>query len=329
MHLFNRRFIRSLSLSLSLSFSLPTLSLHSLSRTSSSGGAYHWDYKKGGVDWTDTCATGHRQSPINIVPENALLKPSSADNGEAAPAKLAFHYKVVNNLSFRHNGHAIKVAPAAVGDLGYITVGDKPDKYNLKQFHFHSVSEHTLSGLHFPLELHMVHQRVGAKGLNDLLVIGVLFRAPPDGSSPNPFLTSLDWTSLPAEPQHANKLSNPVDLSLLNGALTGEYFNYEGSLTTPPCSETVNWFVMKTVLGMSSQQVDLVQAIFQKRTDFAGGNGNNRVVQPLYNRNVMIWARPQASTDAEKAIADLGEEDRDDGDDEGGGGTGDDDVLKA
>jgi carbonic anhydrase len=142
--------------------------------------------------------------------------------------------------------------------------------YELKQFHFHTPSEHTLDGRPLPMEIHFVHQATDG----GIAVIGVLVR---NSYRPHPILRRL-WRYLPAHPGDHNDAGglriNPVALLPPHR----NYVTYTGSLTTPPCSEGVHWIVMLTPLRTIRQEVDL----------FAHLIGDNaRPVQPLNGRTVL------------------------------------------
>ena len=142
---------------------------------------HHWSYegKEGPDHWAElggenaVCKSGHRQSPIDIA---GITKQRSA--------KVIFNYQP-SAATIQNNGHTIQIA---LTDAGGITVDGVP--YKLKQFHFHSPSEHAINGHRAVLETHFVHQN--DKG--DLLVIGVLS----DIGAADPMLGSL-WTYLPTD----------------------------------------------------------------------------------------------------------------------------------
>ncbi len=198
--------------------------------------AHEWSYSgsEGPEHWGElspefaACKTGHRQSPVNIV------SAQSAD----LPA-IQFEYKP-SPLHIINNGHTIQInyAPGS-----FIKIGDK--RYELKQFHFHHPSEETIKGKRFPLELHLVHS--DADG--NLAVVSVLLE---DGSA-NSLIETL-WGLAPktAGPEKDDdKLQiNVADLLPSNRS----YFAFAGSLTTPPCTEGVSWFVLKTPITISRKE---------------------------------------------------------------------------
>jgi carbonic anhydrase len=144
------------------------------------------------------------------------------------------------------------------------------EAFELKQFHFHSPSEHTLNGKSFPMEMHLVH---GDRNGN-LAVVSVLMT---EGATDNPVIAKL-WTQMPTKMGEKNNLGaeiNAVDLL----PKSKDYFRYSGSLTTPPCSEGVRWYVMKEAIAVSKAQIDAFRQ--------AVGSPNNRPVQPVNARVVL------------------------------------------
>jgi carbonic anhydrase len=200
----------------------------------------HWGYtdENGAVppsDWgtlpgDDLCKIGHQESPINLS--------SKVPAEKTAGPKFEYH---PTGLSIVNNGHTVQMNT----DPGSaITVNGK--SYKLAQFHFHAPSEHTVDGKHYPLEIHLVH-------LNDAgqpaAVVGIMVRA----GKPNPALDAA-MSQLPEEQGKPVQLKGPVDLSSILPA-SGGFWHYPGSLTTPPCTEGIQWFVMESSIEMSRQQI--------------------------------------------------------------------------
>lgn len=175
--------------------------------------------------------------------------------------QLAYRYNVAD-YKVENNGHTLQATPQ--GKAQTIVINGKT--YTLKQFHFHTPSEHTFKGKHFPMEAHFVHQAEDGT----LAVIGSVFKP----GKNNPALSALIAKKL--------KAGESVDLKNLNiQALLpkdSKSFQLKGSLTTPPCSENVTWVVLKTPV-----QADAAQ--FKAMRDIIGGE-NNRPVQPLNDREV-------------------------------------------
>jgi len=198
------------------------------------------------------CSLGHMQSPINI----AHAKPADL------PA-LKFDYKATS-LNIIDNGHTIQVN---VGPGSTLSVGDKT--YSLKQFHFHHPSEEHVNGRGFPLVAHLVHQ--DSEG--HLAVVAILFE---EGKA-NALVNSL-WSNIPAEKEKAADVpSVSVRAAELLAAGSG-YFTYMGSLTTPPCSEGVTWYVLTSHSSVSAQQIATFSKIYP---------GNARPIQPRNGRSIL------------------------------------------
>ena len=199
------------------------------------------------------CAVGTHQSPIDLV------NPTST----ALPA-IAFNYQPVA-LNIRNNGHTIEVASSAEN---WIEVDST--RYELLQFHFHAPSEHTVAGQLFAMEMHLVHQSKDGT----LAVIGVLIERGSEHAAFNPL-----WAHLPSTPsaeQHIEQVA--IDAGDLLPSARASY-RYDGSLTTPPCSEGVKWFVLTTPIELSEAQIAAFTTIV---------HDNNRPVQPLNRRQLLV-----------------------------------------
>lgn len=217
--------------------------------------ANHWSYHQAnkpefwGLCYGDCDANA--QSPIDITG-------ATADNSLNA---LNMTYEE-SPIKLINNGHAIEFEYEAGS-----TIEVNGTTYELKQFHFHGQSEHTINGKRYPLEMHLVHKSEAG----DYAVVGVLFET----GSESAFLANFA-DHLPAikdEKYEAGDSLNAIDLIPANAG----YYNYSGSLTTPPCSETVNWFVLKTPLQASAAQL-------QKFTDIL--KDNYRPIQDLNGRTI-------------------------------------------
>lgn len=221
---------------------------------------HSWDYGEavGPSHWGDlkpefaTCKTGHRQSPIDIRnPQKADLPP------------IRFDYQS-SRLHIINNGHTITVnyQPGS-----FISVSGK--KYGLKQFHFHRPSEEKINGQTFAMSLHLVHADEAGK----LAVVAVLLREGED----NPLLREL-WEHLPQEEEKENRLDDiQIDASRMLPSDKG-YYSFLGSLTTPPCSEDVAWFVLKNSTAASAREIERFSQLYPN---------NARPIQPLYDRLVL------------------------------------------
>ena len=231
------------------------------------GDIAHWDYsaEHGPATWGTldsqyaTCASGRAQSPIDIVnaTPNAQL-PALTARFRPAALRVVHH---AHQADVVNTGHSIQVN---YPNADTITVGG--DAYALLQYHFHSPSEHQVAGTSFPMEMHLVHKSTEGR----LAVVGVLIREGRSNAAFGPV-----WSRLPAtkgaEVVHDSVM---VDVDDLLPAVRTSY-RYDGSLTTPPCSEGVEWFVLTTPIELSAQQI----AAFRQALA-----GNNRPVQPLNGR---------------------------------------------
>jgi carbonic anhydrase len=179
----------------------------------------------------------HAQSPINI-------ETSGLATGKHS---VKFHYQTtqehVDNL-----GHTVKVTYDAGSTLDY-----DGKSYALQQFHFHTPSEHLLNGVTYPMELHLVHAEQGHP--EHLLVVGVLI----EEGAVSPWLDTL-LADVPAHAgEHVDRDAR-LDIGSLLKPGSG-YYHYEGSLTTPPYSETVTWLVLEQPRTASAEQIEALNRI--------------------------------------------------------------------
>ena len=221
----------------------------------------HWSYEgdTGPAHWGDLgesyrlAKEGKRQSPVDLATAVA----------SDAPA-LKLHY-VPFPLKVMNNGHTVEVD---CGEGSWIQLGD--ERYELSQFHFHSPSEHTVEGQVFPMEIHLVHK----SSTGGLAVIGLLV----EKGQKNSIIDDL-WSYLP---EKAGAEHGVAAVSFDAGGLlprsTARY-HYSGSLTTPPCTEGVEWMVMKETIELSGEQIAAFRRLY---------HGNARPVQPLNDRKVML-----------------------------------------
>ncbi len=227
----------------------------------SSGGNKHWSYT--GADGPDkwgslspeysTCKSGTGQSPVNIS------KTIGANVGD-----IEFNYNEAP-LKMLNNGHTIQVNYSPGSS---ITVNGRT--YNLLQFHFHSPSEDTVKGKHYDMQAHFVHKSDDGQ----LAVVGVFLKK----GKNNSFVQTL-WNEMPHEVNHEVEGHSQINgMALLPS--NGSYYHFTGSLTTPPCSESVQWFVLKTPVEVSAEQVE----------KFVSAVGHNaRPTQPVNDRAVIEY----------------------------------------
>ena len=222
--------------------------------------AKHWGYSAdvGPSHWSmlnekfHMCSEGHQQSPINID--------ESKGKDIELPA-LAINY-ASGSKSVINNGHTVQVN-IQDGD----TLKINGEDYSLKQFHFHTPSENHINGKSFPLEAHFVHATKDGK----LAVIAVMF----EEWTANPTLAKI-IKQFPLEHNKEQELKFSKDYVDVVMPAKRDYYHFMGSLTTPPCSEQVNWFVLKTPQTATAEQI----AAMHKEI----GMNDNRPVQPLNGR---------------------------------------------
>lgn len=221
----------------------------------------HWTYEgeTGPERWGDlkpefsACKAGHGQSPIDITGAvKADLPGIEAHYGDTT-------LRVINN------GHAIQ----ADYDKGsYAVIGGK--RYDLLQFHFHGPSENTVEGKAFPLEGHLVHKSEDGK----LAVIGVLYKEGKENKT-----IGAVWKNVPQE-QGTEKAAKDEKINaqgIMPEAMA--YYHFDGSLTTPPCTEGVSWNVLKTPVEISAKQIEEFRKYYKNSA---------RPVQPLHGRVVNV-----------------------------------------
>lgn len=223
-----------------------------------SGEAAHWSYEgaEGPAAWASLsadytrCVEGSAQSPIAV------------DHPEDKPLPdLRFDYRTAR-IEIEDTGHTEQVNV----ERGSSVVLDGVT-YGLAQFHYHAPSEHTVDGRAFPAEFHFVHK----SDMGVLAVVGLLVRAGRHNPTWDPILEHLP-----------NRTNEPATVDALNLAalLPGDRAatRYEGSLTTPPCTEGVHWNLLSGVIELSEAQLSLLTGHYDH---------NNRPVQPLRGRPVV------------------------------------------
>ena len=219
---------------------------------------FHWGYNAdNGPDTWSNCFSdcdSAAQSPINIS--------TSVATADTSLQTLNTQYND-QAIEILNNGHTVEFEYKSNGTF---TVNGAA--FDLLQFHFHTPSEHTIDGSHFPMEVHLVHQQSNG----DYAVIGIMVT---EGAE-NAFLANFS-DNLPATSDDPNYTpGTDVNAGDFFPANPG-YFTYGGSLTTPTCSETVTWFVMKEPVEASAAQIQAFEEILQN---------NNRPIQDINGRDV-------------------------------------------
>lgn len=217
--------------------------------------ASHWDYEH--PDWQNegyTDCGGKVESPINIDTSKTI---------KAHMPPLAFDYNPFN-FTIVDNGHTIQVINTGANKLTL-----DGTQFDFKQFHFHHTGEHAVNGIKGDMELHLVH---ADPITGNLLVLAVVIK---EGAA-NTTIEKV-WNNIPAIKE--KEVATAISLNL-NDLLPAnkKYYTYTGSLTTPPCTDGIEWIILKQPITMSKEQIET----------FAHSYENNaRPLQPLNNRYVL------------------------------------------
>jgi carbonic anhydrase len=223
--------------------------------------AAHWSYNgpAGPQTWGglkpefSLCGNGQRQSPIDIRGGLAVdLEP------------VAFSYQA-SRFAVIDNGHTVQ---ANVAPGNFIDLGGK--RYELVQFHFHRPSEERIDGRQFEMSVHLVHRDEQGK----LAVVAVLMDK---GQQAQPAVQKV-WNNLPLEKGEENAARVALDIAELLPT-DRRYFTYMGSLTTPPCSEGVQWVVMRQPVVMTAEQIELFARIYPMNARPVQQAGGRRILQ--------------------------------------------------
>ncbi len=222
------------------------------------GDAVEWGYEGPGApeNWAflsaefALCGDGQQQSPVDIT---------GYEKGDVGP--IAFSYGG-DATAVRNDGKFVHVD---YGPGNTFNVGRRA--FELRSAHLHSPSEHLIDGASYVAEMHLVHE--GADG--DLAVVGLLFRL----GEPSPIVQGV----LDAAPAAGAAAAGRVGLDAGLYAPGGGCYRYDGSKTTPPCDEPVDWYVMREPKTISAEQVDGLLAL--------SGGPNNRPVQPKGGRRII------------------------------------------
>ncbi|MGD0893388.1 MAG: carbonic anhydrase family protein [Terracidiphilus sp.] len=220
-----------------------------------------WDYegKRGALAWGKldpaykACSAGHQQSPVDI--RNARL------NKNLKP--IEFHY-VAGPVTLENNGHTV----IAHVDPGSYIVADGV-RYDLVQFHFHHPSEEAVKGKLSDMVVHLLHKSADGKQA----VIAV--RLAENRGDANAVLSML-WPHLPTKPGQTEKVTDMVSPAGFIPADPG-YWTYMGSLTIPPCTEGIRWFIYQQEISLSREQLRQFAALYKV---------NSRPLQDLHGRRI-------------------------------------------
>lgn len=226
----------------------------------------NWSYNNKGADGPSNwgklspkykaCSLGEEQSPVDINTRTAI-------RDKKLPT-IEFKYKD-SILDLENDGHWVEVDIKKGSSL---LINGK--SYRFTQVHFHTPSEHTLNGKPVAAEAHFVHELEKGKGL---VVVGLFIREGKENKAYEPILSRV-----PAAP-HSEREYKDVKfnaMSLLPKA-PSQYYYYDGSLTTPPCSEPVKWFIFKNEIELSAAQIKKLSSLYDM---------NVRPIMPIGKRKI-------------------------------------------
>lgn len=258
-----------------------------------------WDYRMHGDDWEPLGdCSGQSQSPVDL--------PKFVGGRGQTKSLLWFDYysdpdlQAATMAKLINDGHGISMDLRDNGmDFGFVKIGDQ--EFQASEYAFHAPSEHTMDGATFPLELQIFNfdtNRAGAGSSKDGLVgVSIFFR---EGQS-NRFLGALREAAKDVAPTWSVKrggasfrsisgeFSKAFDLEgiipRIDPSKTTAFYNYRGSLTQPPCTEGVDWWVLSRPISASREEIRFLRkAIF---TSESMKYGNARSTMPLGNRTIL------------------------------------------
>ncbi|KAM4706978.1 carbonic anhydrase 15-like [Discoglossus pictus] len=278
-------------------------------------GAGHWCYSSqnpncGPDHWKDishNCG-GDQQSPINIQ-RSAVKRDSQLGN----IVFQGYDHAPPGRWRLMNDGHSVQLSLEGENILGHLNISGAglPNTYRALQFHFHwgsptrDGSEHTLDGKQYPMELHIVHinSKYGniveaKKDAQGLAVLGFLFTVG-DHDNPNYNTLVTAMKNLSLEGDYVDLASTfPLKTLLPSSEHLSKYYRYQGSLTTPDCSEVVIWTLFEQPVTISQAQL----RVFTDTAHFSAKGeailkmtDNFRPPQPLNGRKVLASRDATAS----------------------------------
>jgi carbonic anhydrase len=241
--------------------------------------------------WPAACSSGRHQSPINIL-SDAAVPSRKLDSG--VQVHIRPHVPLLTNTGVyfeldrttpEHFAFPIgEAAPHRTSEhKGWTSI--LGEKHLFYQVHWHAPSENRIDGTQFAMEAHYVHQLNDSRlvGTNSRLAVIAVMYALSDQCNAE---LDLFWEALPTTPGDA-PFDTPLELTAwLEPLLADGFFHWEGSLTTPPCTEGVSWVLLRRTSHVCARQVQRLRASLATMRD--GVDVNNRVVQPLHGRVVHV-----------------------------------------
>ena len=247
--------------------------------------------------WIGMCNSKTSQSPIDLPDNDDCIQ--STDYVQI----LSTNYPLINdkNVSFVH-GYSFAIE---FGDEGKqaltVKINETTLVYDLKNIHFHFESEHKIEGELLPAEIHFVHDlhkdqqlrnieegEIGETDSNEHLVVGIFYDTNDDSDDEyeDSFISAIDFVN-------QKNISNLNFSSFISN--NKDFYYYHGSLTTPPCTENVNWIIMKDKYEMSLEQFEQYKTYIE--TQYTGGN--HRKTFPVNNRDIYFINNDKDNTDSD------------------------------
>ena len=206
---------------------------------------------------------GLLQSPINIL----------SDQSDKGKHNITFNFKDKIN-KIQNLGHTVQLGfePGST-----VKVGNKT--FEFKQIHFHTPAEHLIDGITYPMEMHVVNTLLGQakEDTTEYLVIAFLFKMGKENKFINEFIHLIPGGKEESEDISTGTVNLKNLIKYNPKKLLKYYFFYKGSLTTPPYTESVNWYVMRKIIDASPKQIQQINII---------EGDNARRVQALYGRSI-------------------------------------------
>lgn len=243
---------------------------------------HEWGYGKenGPATWNNIApaANGRRQSPIDIKTKEALY------DVKLAQRPLKMQYVPSNSKTLVNNGHTAQVSIDSANSL--LEGGPLQHDYHVAQFHLHwgkdddAGSEHTVDGHSYAAELHIVHYNAdlfksicdAVKSEHGLAVLGMFVKVGKEHAGLKKMTDQLDKIQFEGA---KTDLPHGLDIATLLPSDTTRYWTYGGSLTTPPCFESVTWIVFKEPIEMSEQQLKLLRDLHSTTQDDGHYHGDD------------------------------------------------------
>jgi carbonic anhydrase len=228
-----------------------------------------WNYSHHGHDWDGHCLAGRQQTPINI--NSSLVQEIIYSDPEHM--ELDFIFKTVWLQGIQTNSTYV-----FNGDMGFLTIYKNRkvlmDKIKIINVHFHSPAENQIAGEELDLEMHLVMKDPYQKFA--YMVFAMLFKV---GDKDNRFIRRV-------VDEISHEFYFTLDEAFENRRISN-FFMFEGSLTTPPCTENVMWFVDDRVQSITLEEFQIFNRLWRANSSFANGLGNNREIQDSHDR--IVW----------------------------------------